>query len=97
MEYEFESTVIEWRGPAPFLFAPVPQPISDEIKQMATELSYGWGVIPVSATIGQTEFTTSLFPRDGVYLVPLKVAVQKPEGIKLGDRLSLSMRLSFGF
>lgn len=97
MEYEFESTVIEWRGPAPFLYAPVPADISADIKQMANELSYGWGVIPVTVVIGRTEFTTSLFPRHGVYLVPLKVAVRKPEGIELGDDVSISMRLAFAF
>ena len=95
MEYEFESTVIEWRGPAPFYYAPIPQDISDDIREMANQLSYGWGVIPVSAVIGQTEFTTSLFPRDGRYLLPLKDAVRKPEAIGLGTHIKVKLQLGF--
>ena len=36
--------------------------------------TYGWGVIPVVARIGDVEFETSLFPKDGGYLLPLKDA-----------------------
>ncbi len=93
MEFEFEGTVIEWRGPAPFYFVPVPQDLSDQIRALAKTLSYGWGVIPVSGTIGHTSFTTSLFPKDGLYLVPIKVVVQRAEGIELGHSVSVTMTL----
>ncbi|QUW19311.1 DUF1905 domain-containing protein [Agrococcus sp. Marseille-Q4369] len=93
MELEFSATTIEWRGPAPFLFAPLPPDESELIQQSARELTYGWGAIPVEATIGATSFTTSLFPRDGRYLLPLKVAVQRAEGVGLGDEVAVRMRL----
>lgn len=88
MEISFSSEIIEWRGPAPFLFAPIPQKQSDEIKSIARNVTYGWGVIPVEVTIGKTTLTTSLFPRDGVYLLPIKVAIQRAEDVKLGDRIN---------
>ena len=47
--------------------------------------TYGWGVIPVIARIGEIDFETSLFPKDGGYLLPLKVAVTRPQGIRPGD------------
>ena len=87
MEISFSSEIIEWRGPAPFLFAPIPQKQSDEIKSIARNVTYGWGVIPVEVTIGKTTLTTSLFPRDGVYLLPIKVAIQRAEDVKLGDHI----------
>ena len=87
MEISFSSEIIEWRGPAPFLFAPIPQKQSDEIKSIARNVTYGWGVIPVEVTIGKTTLTTSLFPRDAVYLLPIKVAIQMAEDVKLGDRI----------
>ena len=90
-EIAFEATVIEWRGPAPFLFAPVPEEHLGEIRYAAREASYGWGVVPVSATIGRTRFTTSLFPREGGYLLPVKVAVQRAEGVGLGDRIEATI------
>lgn len=93
VELEFSTTAIEWRGPAPFVFAPVPADESELIAESARELTYGWGVIPVEATVGGTTFTTSLFPRDGGYLLPLKVVVQRAEGIRVGDPVRVRMRL----
>lgn len=87
------TTTIEWRGPAPFVFAPVPEEESDAIAQVAQQVTYGWGVIPVSARIGGTAFTTSLFPREGRYLVPVKVAVQRAEGIGAGDEVTVHLHL----
>jgi len=90
-EIVFESRIIEWRGPAPFLFAPVPDEHVGAIRYAAMTASYGWGVVPVVAIVGGTEFATSLFPRDGGYLLPVKVAVQKSEGIGLGDRIMVHL------
>ena len=89
----FETVVIEWRGPAPFLFAAVPDEYVGAIRYAALTASYGWGVVPVVAIIGATEFATSLFPRDGGYLLPVKVAVRKSERIDLGDRIAVRMRV----
>ena len=89
----FEAAIVEWRGPAPFLFAPVPEHLVGEIRYAALSESYGWGVVPVVARVGDSEFTTSLFPRGGTYLLPVKVAVQRSEGVGLGDRIVVSMRI----
>ena len=92
-EFEFEGEIIEWRGPAPFLFVPVPEEINAEIGALAKTLSYGWGVVPVRARVGSVDFTTSLIPRNGVFLVPLKVAVTKPNKLGVGDKVSIWMVL----
>ena len=91
--FRFQADIIEWRGPAPFLFAAVPGEHIGAIRYAAMTASYGWGVVPVVATIGETEFATSLFPRDGSYLLPVKRAVQKAEGVGLGDRIAVAMRV----
>jgi hypothetical protein len=93
MEFTFDSEVIYWRGPAPFFYAPVPQAAAAEIRSASKLVSYGWGVIPVEATIGGVSFTTSLFPKDGTYLLPLKDAVRKPTGITAGDVIHVEMTL----
>jgi hypothetical protein len=56
-------------------------------------VSYGWGVIPVEAEIGEVTFTTSLFPRDGTYLLPVKTAVRRSAGLALGDRVKVQIRI----
>ena len=93
MLLKFEDQVIYWRGPSPFHFVAVPEPVAKKIKAEAARLSYGWGVIPVTATIGKVEFTTSLFPKDGGYLLPIKNAVRLPAGIEVGDNLKISLSL----
>ena len=89
----FEAAIIEWRGPAPFLFAPVPDEHVGAVRYAAMTESHGWGVVPVVARVGETDFATSLFPRDGTYLLPIKVAVQKCEAVGLGDRIIVRMRV----
>jgi hypothetical protein len=79
-DFTFDAEVIHWRGPAPFYFAAIPAEIGAQIAAKARELSYGWGVIPVQADISGVSFTTSLFPRDGSYLLPLKVKVRSQLG-----------------
>ena len=93
MRFSFDATVIEWRGPAPFYFAPTDERVSAEIASMAGQLTYGWGCIPVNVTIGGTTFYTALIPREGSYFVPLKVAVRKAEGIELGERVAVELNL----
>ncbi|MBO4254590.1 DUF1905 domain-containing protein [Streptomyces griseorubiginosus] len=91
MELAFTGRVIEWRGPAPYYFVPVPEQESADIREVAALASYGWGVIPVEARIGGTAFATSLFPKDGGYLLPLKNAVRVPSGLSAGDDVTIRM------
>ena len=92
MQFVINGPMIEWRGPAPFYFVPIPADQSAQVKASAALLTYGWGVIPVEGRIGKTEFTTSLIPRDGVYLVPIKNIVRLPEKLALGDQIEISLR-----
>ena len=92
-DLRFHGPVIEWRGPAPFYFVAIPDELSGELRWAASQASYGWGVVPVSATIGEVEFTTSLFPRDGNYLLPLKVAVRRQANIAPDGEVAVSLRI----
>jgi len=91
MKLNFSGELIEWRGPSPFYFVAVPEDLGAEIKAAAKVVSYGWGVIPVAVRIGQTDFTTSLIPRQGTYLVPIKNAVRFGETLLLGDLVAIEL------
>lgn len=93
MDLEFDGEIIHWRGPAPFHFVEVPDDESAAIDSVKADVTYGWGVIPVTARIGGTEFTTSLFPKGDRYLVPVKVAVRTAEGVTLGDEVTVRLHL----
>lgn len=93
MTLEFSGKIWYWRGPAPFYFVTVPDEESRELKDILTRVTYGWGMVPVNATLGRTRFYTALFHKDGNYVVPLKVAVRKSEGVDEGDRVHLSLEV----
>lgn len=89
MTLEFTGEIIEWRGPAPFLFVRTPDSVTEEIKGISRQVTYGWGCLPATLTVGKTTVKTALFPREGAYMVPIKVAVQKRERVGLGDEVRL--------
>ena len=91
--FDFKTKVIEWRGPAPFFYAPVPAAQADDVRALAKVASYGWGCVPVEAKIGGVTFTTALFPKDGTYLLPLKVAVRRKIDVTAGDTVAVAMTI----
>lgn len=93
MIFEFEGEAIEWRGPAPFVFVPIPADLSADIKAISKYATYGWGCIPVRVRVGETEFKTSLFPKGDVYLTPMKMVVQRAEGVSVGDQVRIWMEV----
>ncbi len=72
----------------------MPEQQSLRIAKVSKMVTYGWGVIPVIAIIGNTEWETSLFPKDGLYLVPLKNVVRTKENIVLGDMVEVQLTVS---
>ena len=91
MDLEFGGEVWFWRGPSPYHFVTVPAEESTELQAASALVTYGWGMIPVVARIGSTEWTTSLFPKDGGYAVPLKDLVRSAEGIDVGDTVTVRL------
>ena len=85
MEVRFSGEIWHWRGPSPYHFVTVPDDESAELQSTAALVTYGWGMIPVTAQVGATRWTTSLFPKDGGYIVPIKDAVRRTESLDVGD------------
>lgn len=93
VQFRFEADVIHWRGPSPYFFVAVPAEHVAELRRVAKAVTYGWGMVPVEARIGEVAFTTSLFPKDETYLLPLKVAVRRRADITAGDRITVEMTI----
>ncbi|PZA22031.1 DUF1905 domain-containing protein [Modestobacter versicolor] len=93
MDLQFSGEVWTWRGPAPFYFLTVPDDESAQLQEVARAVTYGWGMLPVRARIGGTGWTTSLWPKDGRYVLPLKVAVRRAERIDEGDTVTARLTL----
>lgn len=95
MDFRCTGEIWEWRGPAPFHFVTVPAELQEDLKAQASLASYGWGVVPVSAVASGVCFTTSLFPRDGGYVIPIKAAVRQALQVGIGDELTVSFTVVF--
>jgi hypothetical protein len=93
MDLEFAGEIWFWKGPSPYHFVSVPEDECVELEEAAALVSYGWGMVPVAARIGDTGWTTSLWPKDGGYVVPLKDAVRRAERLDVGDRVTLRLRV----
>ncbi|WP_147139950.1 DUF1905 domain-containing protein [Stackebrandtia albiflava] len=94
MDLTFTGEVWYWRGPAPWHFVTVPDAQCGEIEAASAVVSYGWGMIPVTVRLGGSEWTTSLWPKDGRYIVPLKTAIRRTEKVDVGD--TVTIRLTVG-
>ncbi len=93
MDLKFTGEIWFWKGPAPWHFVTVPEAECAALEEMAAMVSYGWGMIPVSARIGKAKWTTSLFPKDGRYIVPVKTAVRKAEDLDVDDVVTVHLTL----
>lgn len=91
--YTVTGEVWLWSGQAAWHFLTLPEEVADEIH---ARFAHGaFGMVPVRATIGATTWETKLFgdtKRDS-YLLPLKAAVRRREGVEEGDTVTVRLDL----
>ena len=93
MDLEFSGEVWFWRGPAPHHFVSVPDELCGGIEDASSLVTYGWGMVPVTARLGASTWTTSLWPKNGGYIVPLRLDVRRREQVDLGDTVTLGLTI----
>ncbi len=97
MRHTFTFTTKVWLYPGlvGWHFITLPKELAEEIKTSFAPLKKGWGSIRVEITVGKTVWKTSIFPdkKSGSYILPLKAAIRKKEGIKDGDHLHPALRI----
>lgn len=94
-EFTFTAAVWEWSGDHPSWFMlTVPEDESDQIEELTTS-TVGFGSVKVEVTIGDTQWRTSLFPSKEAeaYVLPLKKAVRKAEGLEDGTEAEVTVRI----
>lgn len=96
MIYQFEAPVWVWSGAegGAWRFITVPVDVSDGLKALRGP-ARGWGMMRVAVTIGATRWRTSVFPdkKSGGFLLPLKAAVRKAEGLGDGDMARVTIEV----
>jgi hypothetical protein len=93
IDLEFAGEIWYWRGPAPWYFVTVPEQERDALSVISGSVTYGWGMIPAKVRIGKTAWVTSLWPKDGSYIVPIKASVRKAEQLEEGDRVTVQLEV----
>jgi hypothetical protein len=96
MDLDVTGEIWHWRGPSPYYFVTVPADTSARLKEVAAAVTYGWGMVPVLARVGVTEWETSLWPKDGGYVVPLKDAVRHAEDLEEGELVTIELTVDDG-
>lgn len=94
VEWTVSGEVVEWRGPSPYFFLPMSVEDSADLKIEAAGLEY-WGQVAVIVTVGETTVPTALFPRAEQYMIPMKAAVRRAEGLEVGTELTATVRIRY--
>jgi Domain of unknown function (DUF1905) len=102
--YTLTATLWIWstdKAPASWHFLTLDGDVAEAIHALALmrRLEFGrkrgWGSMKVRATIGDTSWDTSIFPAKdlGGWLLPVKAAVRKAEGLVAGDMVAVQIDL----
>jgi hypothetical protein len=93
IDAETSGEVRRWSGEAAWYFLTVDAELSDEIRGRTERV--GFGSVRVTATIGRTTWSTSVFPdaASGCYVLPVKAAVRRAEGIDDGTPVTARLRV----
>lgn len=95
--YAFSASLWLYPGDmAAWHFITVPRKETAAIDSVFKEFKKGWGSLPVEARIGKTTWKTSIFPdrKAGTYLLPVKAAVRRSEGIAAGDKVTIRLTVA---
>lgn len=92
-EFSFESTLFEWDGPQSWVFAGLPEDLSDVIQEVHGDRTAGFGSLRVEVVLGGQVWRTSIFPdaKSGTYVLPVKKDVRRKAGVEAGDPVEIDL------
>lgn len=93
MEPTFTFTEPLWlHSSGSWVFVTVPVDDSEDIREFAPD-GPGFGSVPVRVEIGETSWTTSVFPdkKSGCYVLPVKKPVRTAERVDVGDPVEVTL------
>jgi len=95
-QLEFPGELWLSPGPGGWTFITMPQDCADQIRfYTGRQKGRAWGMIKVRAGICSSTWDTTIWPdkASGSFLLPVKAAVRKKEGIAAGDSADVVLRL----
>ena len=94
MTVRFTAELWRWEAQSGWFFVTVGDDASARIREVP-RAPRGFGSVRVRATVGATTWTTSVFPDStrGAYVLPVKKAVRRAEGLETDDVATVRLRL----
>ena len=94
MRFRFTAPLWEWSAQGGWFFVTLPDEASDDIREVP-RMPRGFGAVRVRVTVGGSTWSTSVFPdsKQGSYVLPVKKAVRKAEGLDVGDTVHVELAL----
>jgi hypothetical protein len=78
---------------AAWAFLTLPAEVGDDVRLLSGPPT-GFGSVRVEVTLGTSTWRTSVFPdKERGYVLPVKSAVRRREGLELDDRVELTLAL----
>lgn len=93
--FDAELWVWDARKADSWTFVTVPADISEGVRELVAGPRRGFGSVRVRAAIGESRWATSIFPDStkGCYVLPVKKAVRKAEGVEAGDTVQVAVEI----
>jgi Domain of unknown function (DUF1905) len=81
--------------PGAWSFVSLPVEVSEDIRDALVAPPTGFGSVRVAAEVGDFRWQTSVFPdsESGCYVLPVKQAVRRANGIEQGDLVTVTLSL----
>ena len=90
--YLFEAQLWADEGPGAWHFLTLPAELTEEIKAVRSANA----ARRVEAQVGESRWSTALFPHDDAYVLPVKADVRRRETLAVGDRIKASIEVLSG-
>ena len=91
--WTFEAELWSAEQFAAWAFLTLPPDVGDDVRLLSGP-PRGFGSVRVEVTLGSSTWRTSVFPdKARGFVLPVKSAVRRSEGLELGDRVTLTVGL----
>jgi hypothetical protein len=82
--------------PGSWSFVTLPLDVADDLRDSLVLPPRGFGSVKVDVEVGQSRWSTSVFPDkdSGSYALPVKQAVRRAAGLEEGDPVTVTLRLA---
>ena len=96
MSFRFHAEVWKYPGDSAWHFVTLPIEVAEEIHDLTAGSRRGFGSVRVVATIGKSQWSTSVFPekKSGSYVLPLKKSIRSSEHLEDGGPADIAIALA---